>query len=159
MPDTKQSNKNFNVQTGGKLASPSTNDMVICGDTPKYMKLYLKDVMYLHNMPKQYANLIICLLRRISYAGDSDGMCVTLVSRTKKAICNEMGWQRTSTLDNALHKLIEGKILSRVDRGIFKFNSMLFGKDTWHDIAKVQLEIVYDDINGRTFSAHVDCRK
>ena len=69
------------------------------GDEPAYVKLYLQDVMYLHDMPKQYAGLTACLLRRVSYAGDEDGMCVTLVPRIKKQ--SVMKWD-----GNELHRLI-----------------------------------------------------
>lgn len=102
------------------------------------------------DMPKHYTNLVYALLKRVSYAGDDDGMCVTLVPRTKKAICKELGWEKTSSLDNALQRLLKGKIIYRVDRGVFRMNPYLFGKGEWQDISRIRMEITYDS-DGKTF--------
>ena len=159
MPRILQSVETSVMNDRGELVSKRANQTLSWGDEPAYVKLYLQDVMYLHDMPKQYAGLTACLLRRVSYAGDEDGMCVTLVPRIKKSICNEMGWKRTSTLDNALQKLIAGKIIYRLDRGIYKFNPYLFGKGDWQDIARLRLEINYSEIEGRTFKTNVDYKE
>lgn len=156
MPKINQSIETSVMDKNGNIESKRANRTLSWGDEPSYIKLYLQDVMYLRDMPKQYAALAACLLRRVSYAGDADGMCVTLVPRIKRAICKEMGWKRTSTLDNSLHKLIEGKIIYRLDRGIYKFNPYLFGKGDWQDIARLRLEIDYSDIKGRTFKTNIE---
>ena len=96
------------------------------------------------------------MLKRVAYAGEEDGLCVTLVPRIKKTICQELGWKTVASLDNALLKLINGKILYRVDRGIFRFNPYLFGKGDWQDVARLRLEISYSEIEGRTFKTNVD---
>ena len=75
-------------------------------------------------------------------------MCVVLVPRIKQAICEEMGWKRVSSFDNALQKLLAGKILYRVDRSIYRFNPYFFGKGDWQDISRLRLDINYDEIRG-----------
>lgn len=156
MPKINQSVETSEWDENGNMISKRANKTLSWGDEPAYIKLYLQDIMYLHDMPKQYAGLTACLLRRVSYAGDAEGMCVTLVPRIKKAICEELGWKRISTFDNALQKLLAGKIIYRLDRGIYKFNPYLFGKGDWQDIARLRLEIQYDEIQGRTFQANVE---
>lgn len=111
MPRINQSIESKELNEKGEIISKKANKVLSWGDEPAYIKLYLQDIMYFADIPKQYASVTACLLKRISYAGDEDGMCVTLVPRIKQAICNEMGWKRVSSLDNALQKLLAGKIL------------------------------------------------
>lgn len=151
MPRINQSVETSVLNDKGEIVSKRANKTMSWGDEPNYIKLYLQDIMYMSDMPKQYAGLTACLLKRISYASDEDGLCVALVPRIKKAICEEMGWKRTSSLDNALQKLLAGKILYRIDRSMYQFNPYLFGKGDWQDISRLRLEINYDDIKGKTF--------
>lgn len=155
MPKIKQSIETTIVDENGVVKQSRSNQVKTWGEEPAYIKLYLKDLMYLSDMPKQYAELTMSLLKRVSYAGDADGLCVTLVSRTKKAICEELGWKNVSSLDNALQKLLKGKIIFRVDRGIFRMNPNLFGKGDWQDISRLRMEVGYD-ITGKTFSTECE---
>lgn len=155
MPKINQSIEETLVNSDGVILSKRTNKTLAWGDEPPYIKLYLNDLMFVSDMPKHYTNLVFSLLKRVSYAGDEDGMCVTLVPRTKKAICQELGWAKTSSLDNALQRLLKGKILFRVDRGIYRLNPYLFGKGDWQDIARIRMEVFYD-INGKTFKTICD---
>lgn len=150
MPRIKQSVEETVMGTDGTIYERRQNRTLAWGDEPPYIKLYLKDLMYMSDMPKHYTNLVYALLKRVSYAGDDDGMCVTLVPRTKKAICKELGWEKTSSLDNALQRLLKGKIIYRVDRGVFRMNPYLFGKGEWQDISRIRMEITYDS-DGKTF--------
>lgn len=160
MPKIRQSIETSVIdERTGELVSKRANKVLSWGDEPNYIKLYLQDIMYLSNMPKQYATLTACLLKRISYAGDEDGMCIVLVPRIKQAICKEMDWKRISSLDNAIQKLLAGKILYRVDRSIYRFNPYLFGKGDWQDIARLRLEVNYDDIAGKTFKTNVEYKE
>lgn len=160
MPKIRQSIETSVIdERTGELVSKRANKTLSWGDEPNYIKLYLQDIMYLSNMPKQYATLTACLLKRISYAGDEDGMCIVLVPRIKQAICKEMDWKRISSLDNAIQRLLAGKILYRVDRSIYRFNPYLFGKGDWQDIARLRLEINYEEIKGKTFNTNVEYKK
>ena len=156
MPKIKYQNEQiaFNYETG-EIKQRSTNQTISFESEPSYIKLYLQDIMYLSDMPKHYVALTESLLKRISYASDEDGMCVTLVPRIKKKILEELGWTSMSSLDNALQQLLKGKILIRIDRGVFRFNPYLFGCGDWQDIAKLRLTVTYD-LNGRTFSTVCD---
>lgn len=160
MPSIKQSCETmvFDEKTG-QMVTKRANKVLNWGDEPRYIKLYLEDVMYLSDMPKQYAGLTMALLKRVSYAGDEDGMCVTLIPRIKKAICKELGWKNEKSLNNALTKLVEGKILYRIDRGLYRFNPYLFGKGDWQDIGRLRMEIGYDAIKGRTFQTVITYRE
>lgn len=142
----------------GTIKTKRVNRVISHGEEPPYVKLYLKDLMYMSDMPKGYSALVYALLKRVSYAGDEDGMCVTLVPRTKKAICQELGWEKTSSLDNALQRLLKGRILFRVDRGIYRMNPYLFGKGEWQDVDRIRLEVSYS-LEGKTFAAVCDYKE
>ena len=159
MPRINQSVETQVLTESGEIVSKRANKTMSWGDEPNYIKLYLQDIMYMVDLPKQYAALVASLLKRVSYAGDEDGMCVILVPRIRKAICKEIGWKNVQTLNNALQKLIAGKIIYRVDKSVFRFNPYLFGKGDWQDISRLRLEIDYDDIKGKTFKTVVEHRE
>lgn len=155
MPKLNQSVETEVLNEQGEIVSKRANRTLSWGDEPAYIKLYLQDVLYLSDMPKQYTGVTMALLKRVSYAGDKDGMCVVLAPRIKKSICEELGWKRTSSFDNALHKLVKGKILEHIDRSMYRFNPYLFGKGDWQDIARLRMEVNYSEIQGRTFMTNI----
>lgn len=155
MPRIRQSVEETIQDTNGNIVERRRNQTLSWGDEPPYIKLYIKDLMYMSDMPKHYTNLVYALLKRVSYASDADGMCVTLVPRIKKAICSELGWEKTSSLDNALQKLLKGQIIYRVDRGVFQMNPYLFGKGEWQDISRIRMQVTYD-VDGKTFASVVE---
>ena len=158
MPIVKQTREQIAI-SDGQIFEKRISQTISWGDEPSYIKLYLQDILYLHDLPKQYVGLVFALLKRMSYAGEEDGMCIVLASRIKKANCQELGWERISSLDNAIQKLLAGKIIYRLDRSVYRFNPYLFGKGDWQEISRLRLEINYDEINGRTFQTNVDFSK
>ncbi len=158
MPTIRQSVEETIQDTSGRVVERRRNQVLSWGDEPPYIKLYLRDIMYMSDMPRHFTDLVYALLKRVSYAGDADGMCVTLVPRIKKAICSELGWEKTSTLDNALQKLLKGQIVYRVDRGVFRLNPYLFGRGEWQDISRIRMQVIYD-MDGKTFASVVEHSK
>ena len=125
-------------------------------DEPPYVKLYIADILYLKDMPRRYEALTLALLKRVSYAGDADGLCVSLSKYMKQQICKEIGWKNTISIDNAVQVLIKGEIIHRVARGVYRFNPYLFGRGNWADVKKLRMEIQYDNIKGRSFWSNVE---
>lgn len=125
------------------------------GEEPKYVKVYFEDILCLMNISKKYFGVMYAMLRRVSYAGDENPLCVTINKGTKKAICQEVGWKNPVSIDNAIQVLMKGGIIRRVERGIYQFNPYLFGRGNWSDVAKLRLSVNYDK-NGRTFEAKID---
>lgn len=128
---------------------------IIWGEEPNYVKLYLQDMLYLNGLSSQYYKLLNCLIKEISYASEEEGLCIALIPYTKKRILNEMGWKNMISLNNALHKLKQYKIIYSIDRGLYRLNPYLFGKGNWQDIAKIRMTINYNDINGRTIKTEI----
>jgi hypothetical protein len=83
-------------------------------------------------------------------------MQIVLNASVKKRIAAELGIQNIRSINNALSDLVKGKILYRVDTGLYNLNPYFFGKGDWQDISRLRLEINYDDIKGRTFKTNVE---
>ena len=64
MPRINQSVETMVMNDKGEMVSKRANKVMSWGDEPSYIKLYLQDVMYLSDMPKQYASLTACLLKK-----------------------------------------------------------------------------------------------
>lgn len=139
-----------------ELSERRTNKTLSWGDEPPFIKMYIRDILYLQDIPKQFEKVILALLKRCSYASDDYPNCVVLNSPIKKMICKELGWQTVQSLNNALNKLIKGNIISRVDTGIYQLNPYFFGRGEWQDISRIRMTITYDDIKGKTFSSVVE---
>lgn len=153
MPVIKQSTVETEVTPEGELISRRTNQTLSWGAEPSYIKLYLQDVLYLADIPYKHEKVLYELLKRASYAGEPNGMEVIINASLKRRIAKELGMKNTGSISNAITDLVKGKILYRVDVGMYKFNPYLFGKGDWQDIASLRLEVNYDDIKGKTFKA------
>lgn len=139
------------VDENGELKPYQFDGVISWGDEPPYVKIYFEDVFYLRNISKTYLGVMYALLKRVSFAGDAQRMCVVVNKGVKKEICKEVGWEHPTSVDNAIQVLIKGKIIRRVERGIYQFNPYIFGRGNWIDIAKLRLEVKYDEEHGRTF--------
>jgi len=141
----------YKPDSDGVLQKFEINQTFNWGEEPSYVKVYLQDVFYLRNISKTYLTVMYALLERVSFAGESNGMCVTVNKGVKKDICKEIGWNHPNSIDNAIQMLLKGKIIRRIDRGIYQFNPYIFGKGNWADIAKLRVSVSYDEEHGRTF--------
>lgn len=151
MPKIKQSVETMVMNEKGEMVSKRANQTLSWGSEPAYIKLYLQDVLYLSDMPTKHSAILYELLKRASYAGDKDGMQVIINASLKRRIKETLGFKNMSSVNNAITDFVKGKILYRVDVGMYNFNPYLFGKGDWQDISRLRLEINYDDIKGKTF--------
>ena len=156
MPNIKQSVETSIVNEQGELISKRANKILSWGSEPAFIKLYLQDVLYLSDMPKHHERILYELLKRSTYAGDKDGMQVCLSAGIKRIISKELGLKNNRSINNALSDLVKGKILYRIETGVYNFNPYLFGKGDWQDIARLRLDINYDDIKGKTFKTNIE---
>lgn len=143
--------KLINEETGEITEKRETQAMRF-SEEPPYVKLYLKDIMYLSDLPTNYSNVVYQLARRATYASEEQGMVVSLTPYTKKQITKTINIKIT-TLDNILTKLVKGKILYRLGLGTYLLNPYLLGKGNWADVSSIRLKIDYSDIEGKTFGA------
>lgn len=140
-----------------KMPNKRVNRILNGDDKPQYIKLYLQDILYLSNLPKNHEKILFELLKRTTYAGEKYGMEVVLNASIKKRIAETLGIKNIRSINNALSDLVKGKILFRTDTGLYTLNPHLFGKRDWQDISKLRLTIDYDaTISDRTFKIYYE---
>nr|CRY97630.1 hypothetical protein [uncultured prokaryote] len=159
MPNIKQSIETSVLNEYGEIIERRANKTLSWGAEPIYIKLYLQDVLYLSDMPKHHEKVLFELLKRSTYAGEKNGMQVSLSAGIKRIISKELGLKNNRSINNVLSDLVHGKILYRIETGVYNFNPYLFGKGDWQDIARLRLEINYDEIKGKTFKTVCEYKK
>lgn len=143
----------YNSETG-EVTTKSTTTVSKVPSQPEFIKLYLRDILYLSDLQTNQSGLLFQLLMRMNYTNE-----IVLNSHVKKEIAKQLNIS-TGTIDNNLSKFVEGKILERIGRGVYTANPYLFGKGDWAEIfqnreSKISLSIDYD-VNGRTFQSVID---
>lgn len=142
MPNIVSQTTNVNHETG-EVRSTETHKKYR-SEEPNYIKLYLKDLAYLHDLPQAASNLVHELLGYVTYNTQE----IVLNSTVKKRIAGIMN-VAMKTLNNNLQQLVKKGVLERVAPGTFRLNPYLFGKGDWKSIKalreqNIQLQIVYD---------------
>ncbi len=120
---------------------------------PEYVKVYLKDILYLSDMPEGYTKIVYKLLQEAKWA--NEGMRITINSGVKRLMCRELCIKSPQTISNALSKLTKADILKRIETGVYALNPHLFGKGDWRDIEKLRLNVDYTLDGYKTFSAAI----
>ena len=141
------------VLTSNSVATKTTQ--VVHKAEPQYVKLYIKDMLYMRDMPKGLSDITLALARRATYADSSSidqGLRVALTPYIKEEICRECGYTNVRSLNNDLTKLVKGCIIKRLGTGTYQLNPHIFGKGEWKDIESIQATWDYNDIKGKTFN-------
>lgn len=153
MPRINQSIETSVLNANGEFIEKRANKVLSWGAEPSFIKVYLQDILYLSDMPKKHTKVLYELLKRSTYAGDKDGMQVCLSAGLKRMMMKTLNYKTVQPIDNALCELTKGKVLYRIETGVYQFNPYFFGKGDWQDISRLRLEINYDEIKGKTFKA------
>lgn len=136
---------NFVSQQTGEILEKQTDTTYIVPAEPEFVKVYLQDIIYLHDMPTSYHAVLYELLKIMDY---ENMISVTLGWKKRTAIKLNLN---VGTISNILSKLKQSNILERTDVGDYRANPNLFAKGKWIDIYKLRLTVEYD-IKGKSFS-------
>lgn len=108
-----------------------------------YIKIYIKHINYLSNLPTGLEGLIYELIKCMNY-----GNKIVINSHIKRDIANNLE-KSFNTVNQYITKLVDNKILIREGRGVYYLNPLFYGKGKWKDIIdlreKLKLEIEYED--------------
>jgi hypothetical protein len=127
---------NVNFETG-EIKNETKVTVFQVNREPDYVKLYLKDIALLNELPKGETGILFHLVTKMDYNG-----IVILISSTKKIIANELGISQ-NTVKAAVSHFVKKKIIIRVDRGLYRLNPFLIAKGDWSNIQKIRLTIEY----------------
>jgi len=125
--------------TTGEIKESTTAKTIKIPPEPSFIKLYLKDMCKMYDIPKIGNNVLNELLKLTNYNNE-----IILNSSIKKRIEADLNLKK-GMLDNNLAKLKKAKILKSEERGIFLLNPNLFGKGNWHDINKLRVTWDYSE--------------
>lgn len=108
-----------------------------------YIKIYIKHINYLANLPSGLEGLIYELLKNMNY-----GNKIVINSYIKQDIAHNIN-KTFNTINQYITKLVDNKILIREARGVYYLNPLFYGKGKWKDIVdlreKLQLNIRYEE--------------
>lgn len=118
---------------------------------PDYVKLYLKDILYLSDLPRNNYRILLYLLNHATYANDGQ-MQILLPVGLKKMMMEELNIPSLQVVNNVIANLNKEGIIYRVATSVYRLNPYLFGRGEWKDIKKIRLTVEYN-LTGRTAKA------
>jgi len=110
---------------------------------PEFVKVYIKDLARLNNLPGWTNPILFCLLRLMNYNNE-----IILNAYLKDQIAEELGVTRNS-INKGISRLTEKNILIKKGRGAYIANPYFFGRGGWNDIRKIRLQLTYDLESGQ----------
>lgn len=118
---------------------------------PDFIKLYLKDIMYLQDLPTGLNAVLYQLLTRLEYDGT-----ITVNGFRKEQIAQQTKLS-VSTINHALTKFVQSHVLDRIGKGTYRANPYLFGKGNWKDIHRIRMEVSYS-LEGKTIKSVIESK-
>lgn len=162
MPTSKEVEKNTVVDVStGEIVSQTQNIREVTSrripPEPPYIKLYMRDIMYLKDLPKTHEKLLYALLKRSTWASAESGMIVTVSAGLKRLIAKELDIKNSRSINNALTDFVKADILKRLETGVYQFNPYLFGRGDWRDIDRLRMTVDYT-LEGKSFATMIAYR-
>lgn len=117
-----------------------------------FIKVYLKDILYLTGLAHYHYEILFAILQRVDYRTNTVGLHKII----KEEIALETGY-KASTLNNAIQLLKDTEVLLPVARGYYKVNPFLFGSGSWRDIIAVRA-IVDWNRDGKTIKTILESK-
>lgn len=121
-----------NLQTG-EITEKTTYNSFKVEEEPPFIKLYLRDICKLNDIPQKGNLILMELLKYTSYNNE-----IMLPAGIRKRIEEELNLAQ-GVLNNHLSSLVKKEILKRVSTGVFQLNPHLFGKGKWQDIKELRV--------------------
>lgn len=109
---------------------------------PKYVKLYLDDMLRIHELKGWTSPILLALLKLMGKENE-----IHLTSCLKKRIADSLNIN-AKNIDNALSMFQKSNVLRRIGVGAYMANPFLIGRDKWQHVRELRMTIVYDE-NGR----------
>jgi hypothetical protein len=105
MPRINQSIETSVINDKGLMVDKRANRTLSWGEEPRYIKLYIQDILYLADMPPHHSAILYELLKKASYAGEKDGMQVIINASLKRRIAEALDIKNIGSISNAITDL------------------------------------------------------
>ncbi|MDR1330258.1 MAG: replication/maintenance protein RepL [Oscillospiraceae bacterium] len=119
---------------------------------PPYIKLYLSGIEYMRDLPGSYYPVLMALLKRLPWAGHERTMVIN--AGVKRMVAKEAGCS-VGLVNNAMTVFVKGKVLFRLERGVYAVNPFLFGKGEWIEVDKLRKEQSAFEAGGNSVMSEV----
>jgi hypothetical protein len=128
------------VDEHGEVKQTTSTQKVLVAQEPDYIKLYLSTLLTFRKLPKQMNELLLELLKLMTYADPAakhGGQLIILNMFVKEEICERLGI-KDSTFKNNLTKFTQSGILKHIGYSTYQANPNMFGRGDWLDIKSIQ---------------------
>jgi len=134
------------TDTGEVLLSETTSKRRMERE-PDFIKLYLKDILYLNDLPKTTNGILYQLLTAMDYENR-----IQITAGFKRQIANDLGIKE-STVKQAIFNFQKKEIIIKKDTGMYVVNPFYFGKGEWKNIKKLRIWIEYGGVDVRNLNS------
>lgn len=129
-------------KTTGEVLAEEKITKVVLQTEPDFVKLYLKDIARLKDLPPAADNVLWEILNNLQY-----GNIFPAYGPVKKFMCRNLN-MKMNTINKCIDNLYKKGILIRVERGMYLVDPNLFAKGKWEDIKNLRLVVDYDPETG-----------
>ncbi len=93
---------------------------------PAYIALSRNGMDKLYGLNSSEMKMLCCLMKWGANSREYGGVICELTPRKKKKMLEFAGWERVSTIDTMLQRLLKRGVITRVDRGIYLLDTDVF---------------------------------
>lgn len=104
---------------------------------PDYVKMYIRDIARLSELPKGMDSILMALIRSMGYNN-----VIPVYKPIKKMISKDLGVS-ISYINKSIDAFHKKGIFIRMDRGLYLADPELFARGSWRDIKELRLIIEY----------------
>lgn len=135
MKTVKYQHTNQTTDAEGNITESTTTREFKIPREEDYIKIYIKHISYLNDLPKGLDDIIYALIQYTTY-----GNQIIINSSIKRKIAEDLG-KSFNTINQYITKLVKNDILIREDTGVYYLNPAIYGKGKWEDILKLRKEL------------------
>jgi len=122
----------------GNTTTETKREEFSVGAEPPFIKLYINDIIALHNLKGKSKDLLLQLIKLVDFEN-----YVTLSPRKRKSICKIIGIKETgSTLTNTINAIIKAGLMKRVSWNEYMLNPDYFARKKWFEMHELQVEYI-----------------
>lgn len=114
------------------------------GSEGDFVKFYVRGLLYIRDMPTDCLQLLLLLLPFLRYAEPpcshmfDYSLTVTVDSTLRAYLLQEMGYDKPGSISNILTKLVDGRVLFRAAKGLYRVNPHLIGRGDPKDMGEAR---------------------
>jgi hypothetical protein len=137
------------VNETGEILSTLNSRTFVEEVEPKFVKVYMEDLMYLEKMPLGYGAILWQLVRLMNFETN----VVNLTPQLREDITKNLGCSIHS-VNQAISSFMKIGLISSTRRGTYVMNPYVFGKGSWQDVKKIRAEIEWSS-EGRSIKTTI----